>query len=992
MLRPLALAIAPALPLLLSLPVPVWGQSVAQVPPRPSSGPFSRPAPTSVEPAVEPPSLSPTAPSSPEAQEQIQTAQEQYARGDFSGALSTLELLLQQQKQPENRAETLNLIGLVQERLNQFELALTAYQSALETYAQLKPTQPEVAQRGEARTLNNLGTLYASNEQINEALGFMERALGLFRNLGDRESEAITLRNLGSLYLRVERGEDAIEALQASLAIETELERPVERVSLLDQLSTLYLTAGAINEALISLQQAYRIVEPSNDLESKLALLTRIAQLYEGIRRSDKAIEHYQSALKLVEEFSAELGDARLPLEGRLRSRIASVFAEAGQSGRSIAQYEKALAIAQLLDQPLDSVELLTRIGDVQRRAEDYDPARQSYEEALALLEPLEQPILEGRLLSGLAVIAKEQLQWEQAQNYAQKALAAQQKPLEGEAEQQLQQVGQAVTLNLLGDLYQQQSRFEQAAAAYQQSLIKLGSQGNVMLQGANLANLGAMQLALGEAELAVPPLQEAIALWEAVGLESAEGDDRDLVEDSYRLLIQAFLRQEQPEAALVALEQRRSRLMRTLLGLKTVANRPPEPFNLRQIQAIAAETDSTLVFYEIAASAEETSRRSELLRVWLMSPAGEVTLETVTLAPEQQAGLQAQQEQPSGRTNRAGSALDLEAWSELLLEPIRGHLSKVPDRALVMVVPPSLQNLPWAALPLERQPLLEQHPLTVVPTVLLLQDSASSAPDSASDASAELKPLVIGDPATSGPGSQTVSPALSSATSPAVATVADLLGVEPLTGEAATVRAIANHLPQANIAHLAVPQLNVEGVGEALALAAENGGQDPRGVTPGDLLTLDLKADLIVLHGLLGNIDQPQTRELSVAQALRAAGAAAVVQSLNASDEAAGLVLERFYLTLPSGQTTGEPLRRAMLSARSQYPNPADWAGFTLLGRSQPVSLPAPAPAPAPTPAPPATPEAPDRPDAPAAPAASEAPATPIPPESADRPGAPDN
>lgn len=949
-----------------------WGSgAIAQdetitppAPPKPVQlDPVSPPLPAS-------PAATPQAPTplNRETQALSALAEQQYSEGQFAEAQQTLEKLLAKQRRPEEQAETLNLLGLVHDRQGQFDPAAAAYQKALASYANLKASQPQVAKQGEARTLNNLGALYASEDRVNEALGFLERSLSIFRELKVRESEAVTLRNLGSLYLRANRGDDAITALESSLKIETDLNRPVQVVELLDRLSSLYLAAGATNEALVTLQKAFTIVESSNDLSSKLALLTRMAQLFEGTRRPDKAIETYQQALELVKKTPKdELGASGPRLEARLRDRIARVFADSGENQRALAQYEKVLAIATDLDDPLGQAQILTTMGDLQRRSQALEPARESYTQALALIQPLNRPVAEGRLLSGLAVVARDGEQWSEALDFAKQALAAQEKPVDGEAERSLQNAGKAVTLNLLGDLYRHEKQYEPAAAAYQQSLAALKAsesgqqaQPNLLLRGTNLTNLGEMLLAVGRAEDAVQPLQQAVSLWEALGLESAEGQGRNPVSLSYQRLTDALIAQGDDGAALATVEQWRSRLYRTFLDLRQPTQAPPvNSLNLQQIQRVAVDQNAMVLVYDFADGLNDNPQAvnfepagsqalvPQQLRIWQLSPQGELKRKTVSLGEEQQQVLRS-----LSRQNKVSGAA-LKSLGTLFLDPIRDGLPKDADTTVILIPPSDFQGLgqqasgprdsgqqasgqqgitwqkiPWAALPLDGETFLDRHALSVLPTVQLLATAPASPLDGTADRPSGA-PLIVGNPALPNGKRGT-------AVEEQVVAIADLLGVEALTGTGATLEAIAPQFAQAQLIHLAVPQLNVEGVGEALAFAS-NG--ELRGMTPADILALKLQADLVVLHGLDGNLDKPSPTELSLAQAFRAAGAPAVLSSTGLASEAATRdLMKAFYPGLQDDLSPAQALRQAMLKLRQQYPEPSDWASFILVGGATPI------------------------------------------------------
>jgi CHAT domain-containing protein len=68
----------------------------------------------------------------------------------------------------------------------------------------------------------------------------------------------------------------------------------------------------------------------------------------------------------------------------------------------------------------------------------------------------------------------------------------------------------------------------------------------------------------------------------------------------------------------------------------------------------------------------------------------------------------------------------------------------------------------------------------------------------------------------------------------------------------------------------------------------------------------------------------------------LIAAGVPSVVVSLWAVDDrSTSVLMNDFYRNLQTNPDKAQALRNAMLSTMKQYPNPSDWAAFTLVGET---------------------------------------------------------
>jgi tetratricopeptide (TPR) repeat protein len=72
---------------------------------------------------------------------------------------------------------------------------------------------------GEATTLSNIGVVYNSISQPQEALKYYNQALPIRRSVGDRSGEATTLSNIGAVYTSISQPQEALKYYNQALPI-----------------------------------------------------------------------------------------------------------------------------------------------------------------------------------------------------------------------------------------------------------------------------------------------------------------------------------------------------------------------------------------------------------------------------------------------------------------------------------------------------------------------------------------------------------------------------------------------------------------------------------------------------------------------------------------------------------------------------------------------------------------------------------------------------
>jgi filamentous hemagglutinin family protein len=268
-----------------------------------------------------------------------------------------------------------------------------------------------------------------------------------------------------------------------------------------------------------------------------------------------------------------------------------------------------------------------------------------------------------------------------------------------------------------------------------------------------------------------------------------------------------------------------------------------------------------------------------------------------------------------------------LQQLHQILVEPIADLLPDNPDERVIFVPQEYLFLVPFAALQAaDGQYLVEQHTLLTTPAVQVLELSQQRS----SSANAAQTAVVVGNPA---PMPASLAP-LPYAEAEAEA-IAQLLNTTAITGTEATETAIKQRLSDAQIIHFATHGLfnETHPLQGAIALAPSTAEEDGF-LTAAEILDLPLSAELVVLSACdTGRGKITGDGVVGLSRSLIAAGAPSVMVSLwQVPDDATSQLMIEFYRQRQEFDDA-QALRQSMLTVMQTYPNPRDWAAFTLVG-----------------------------------------------------------
>jgi CHAT domain-containing protein len=515
------------------------------------------------------------------------------------------------------------------------------------------------------------------------------------------------------------------------------------------------------------------------------------------------------------------------------------------------------------------------------------------------------------------------------------------------------------------GNLDEATALLRQAVALHQETGDRPG-------QAQALSNLGTVLLKAGQLTEAETTLYDAIAQLESLRPSELQDTDKialfDTQLEAYDTLQRVLVAQDDPTKALAALEvaeRGRARAfvesLTVRLGNQSDLEIDAASPNLDQIRQIAQQQNATLVEYSIVGTDDAPK-----LYIWVIAPTGDITFRQQSLAGiaiadlvidtrdaievrGSRAGAPPQLRPETLAQRRAETTTQLTQLHELLIAPVADLLPTDPEQRVIMIPQGDLFLVPFPALlSADGNYLIEQHTLLTAPSLHVL-DLTRQQRQQRGDTTSLDEVLVVGNPDMPKVRvpSEEWEGELSSlfwAEQEAIE-IADLFGVEALTGGAATEAYIKQQMSEPQLLHLATHGLleygfpdesGVRDLPGAIALTPGN-GEDGL-LTAAEIYSMNLNADLVVLSACdtgRGRITGDGVVGLS--RAFISAGAPSVVVSLWAvSDESTAELMVAFYNQLDQGQDKAQALRQAMLATMQQYPDdPKYWAAFTLIGEA---------------------------------------------------------
>ncbi len=203
-------------------------------------------------------------------------------------------------------ASTLTNIGAVYDSLGEKQQALDFYNQAL-------PLIQAVGDRsGEASTLNNIGTVYNSLGDKQQALDYYNQALPLRRAVGDRGGEAAALNNIGAVYSSLGEKQQALDYYNQALPLSRAVGDRGGEAGTLNNIGLVYDSLGEKQQALDYYNQALPLFQAVGDRVGEASTLFNLAFLERDKGKFATALPHIEAAIEIIEDLRSQIGSQEL--------------------------------------------------------------------------------------------------------------------------------------------------------------------------------------------------------------------------------------------------------------------------------------------------------------------------------------------------------------------------------------------------------------------------------------------------------------------------------------------------------------------------------------------------------------------------------------------------------------------------------------------------------------------------------------------------------
>ncbi|HLY26763.1 MAG TPA: tetratricopeptide repeat protein, partial [Aggregatilineales bacterium] len=348
------------------------------------------------------------------ARQAIEVAQKAGAVEDEAeGCIQWGRALLHQAKYAEGRAHFERALALIGDRSDPRALAIKAgavrhlgtvaadlsdYPLARKYLEQALALSREIGDRvDEAATLNNLGNVARYEDKYEEARTYLEDALSIRRESGDRRGEEAVLNNLGEVAREEGNLTGARSYLEQSLRISREVEDRSGEGIALETLGKIAEEEGDYLRAQTYLQQSLALSHATGDRRDEDQALDDLGQLSDEEGDYAHAWAYLEQALKLARE----IGDRRE--ESQALALLGLVFHHLGNDSAARDYCQDALTIAREVGERAEQASALTLLGHALSGLGSQDEAAQAYQQSLDLRRELGEESLAMECLAGLA-------------------------------------------------------------------------------------------------------------------------------------------------------------------------------------------------------------------------------------------------------------------------------------------------------------------------------------------------------------------------------------------------------------------------------------------------------------------------------------------------------------------------------------------------------------------------------------------------------------
>ncbi|MCC7138127.1 MAG: tetratricopeptide repeat protein [Planctomycetes bacterium] len=369
---------------------------------------------------------------------------------------------------------------------------------------------------GAARSLTNLGTVYASIGDYPKALSAQERALAAYEAMGDEAGVAATRYKVGGAHSELGDHRKALSMLERALAAQEALGDKAGAATTLSSIGSVHLVLGDYAKALSTQERALAAMEALGDKRGAARTLGNLGNVHMSLGDYAKALAIQERVLAAKEALRDKAGAAAtLYNVGLLQFAL-------GDYSKSLSTHERGLAAMEALGDKGGAITVLSSIGMIYDAIGDYAKALSTQERALAA------SVAAGAKRETATALGRLGSVYDSIGDTA-KALANYELALAAKEAQEDKQ-GVAVILANLGALYHRLGDAAKALKTFQRVLATAEALGDKGMGVRAVLNIGIAQRSLGDSASALSSCERALAASEALGDKATVAKTLDVI------------------------------------------------------------------------------------------------------------------------------------------------------------------------------------------------------------------------------------------------------------------------------------------------------------------------------------------------------------------------------------------------------------------------------------------------------------------------------
>ncbi len=238
--------------------------------------------------------------------------------------------------------------------------------------------------QGEANTLANIGYIYSSKENYDEAINYFEKAVQINHEIGGIQGEGNQLLNVGSTYRLKGDLDKAYDYCNRALELHRKIMYKQGQAGTLGMMGNIYADRKNYTKALQYYTNAIIIYRETNYKIGEVIQLNSLGLLFMKQDDMEQALSYFRQALEVCREYDYKQG------EGDALHNIGNIYLLKDQVKEAVSYYEQALARQEAAGNQKNRVSVLISLGNAYTRKDQRQEALNYYKEALSLSNSIE--------------------------------------------------------------------------------------------------------------------------------------------------------------------------------------------------------------------------------------------------------------------------------------------------------------------------------------------------------------------------------------------------------------------------------------------------------------------------------------------------------------------------------------------------------------------------------------------------------------------------